>query len=690
MSLQKPNDTNFVRAVRANLVGRDSFLVVARTNRIEISLIKPDGSLKFERNIEIDKKVTDIEHMKTVRGAFRDWLVIAIEKNGGTSLRLLGFRNIKDDFIAQELALRFKGKHYTAIPNSLREEARHRLISVYTEEGDLLYFPQVGGGFFEGPHENFAKVLNPKNKSKFKFFKQPEIYPSRAFMFKEQEEIVSWDMVNCLDEDGEFAFSFITRDRSGEKYEFSNPLYKIKSYQTQLRAAWGGSFPEPVAPIELNLDFIGSILFCQTGLYYHFSPYGFDIKLKEDAKIQDDSNLSFVTNGCEGCLAYLETPGKNWDVVAVSQVGKSEDSIIIESNGDVHLMTFETCEGRQYETSITQWTYKKLGGSLPDIVQLVKLQDNVFYAISNSIKSYVFTVVENEVKIIQELHSERRTYKRKPVDLILPERKLYKHDDEIWAISRNETNSYKMKSMKVNKTAKMKNVPTDVTILDIKTIDGETLVLTKEGLMKKDEIIKPLSINHGVILDKYDLVTISGMKLSIKDDVFDLKSEPSTLQAVETKDDKVHAIVGNWDGTVDIYVDKELHSYKLSSSICSSAIVTIGDNVVYLVGSDDGEVKVINQKLNKVEQILIGKGALDFSNVFIKKIIAYNKLNVVEITFDANGEIKEKNYLKLPAETLGSSAIRYDNTGKLITFVANDKAVLNLIDSAKLSRNPIS
>ncbi len=94
--------------------------------------------------------------------------------------------------------------------------------------------------------------------------------------------------------------------------------------------------------------------------------------------------------------------------------------------------------------------------------------------------------------------------------------------------------------------------------------------------------------------------------------------------------------------------------------------------------------------MNKVEQILIGKGALDFSNVFIRKIIAYNKLNVVEITFDANGEIKEKNYLKLPAETLGSSAIRYDNTGKLITVVANDKAVLNLIDSAKLSRNPIS
>lgn len=145
MSLQKPNDTNFVRAVRANLVGRDSFLVVARTNRIEISLIKPDGSLKFERNIEIDKKVTDIEHMKTVRGALRDWLVIAIEKNGGTTLRLLGFRNIKDDFVAQELALRFKGKHYTAIPNSLREEARQRFISVYTEEGDLLYFPQVGG-----------------------------------------------------------------------------------------------------------------------------------------------------------------------------------------------------------------------------------------------------------------------------------------------------------------------------------------------------------------------------------------------------------------------------------------------------------------------------------------------------------------------------------------------------------------
>lgn len=685
MSLFKGNDTNFVRSLKAKLVGDDEYLVVARTHQIEISLINKDGSLKHERTIKFEERILDIEHFRVDTGNEGHWLIIAYDNNP-TSLRFLAFRTIQDSFIPEDFPLRFRGKEYNIVQNSLREDG-FLYFTVWTEERDLLLFRQAGKGF---ECENFAKAMDPKNTSKLKFFRKPEIIPSNFFIHDNNSEILTWDIIGT--EEGDFAYALIRSDKAGKNYSFTNPLWKVKMYESYLRSGWDGKLPGPVQPITLNLDFTGTILFCKSGFYFRHSPYGFEIETKKDAKIQENSTITVQQNGVEGCLAYMNTPAKVWNVVAAAQIGYGYNFIIIEENGDIYSMTFKTLSTGAFDIGISEWTYKKLDGSLPGIIQLIKLKDNVFYATSDSIESYVFTVVDNEkIQIIQEVRSKMCSWKGKPFSSILPKRKMYKYESEIWVVSSRDIWTYDIGAIKLNMNAQMRSIPNLVMdILDVKIINGETLVLTKNSLIKGKKTIKSFSISHGVILENGDLVVVSGRHLTVRDFVMELKCEPSILQASETTSGELHILVGNWDGSVEIFSGKEQHTLRLSSPITAAAIVNLGNAVSYLVGSDNGEVKIFNQNLKKEVQVIMGRGTVDFSNVHGNKVIAFNQVNLVEFAFDDNGEIARKSYLEIPRDQAYPPLVQYDDHGNLLVAMSNEsKRPLDLIDYQEVSKYTI-
>lgn len=683
------NDAGFIRAITANLAGEQNHLVVAFRNKIEISLICEDGTL--EHNVEtivIEEDVLDIEHLREGSGALKDWLILALNNH---TLRCIAFRSsIDQHFVVDEFLLEFHSKLYTVQPGSLQEDVQHHYFSVYTKQRDVLIFGQVGTGFYGwSAHPNFKAAMNPENVQKLKFFNKPLIYNIRDFTYDDKLDVVKWGIVE--NQAGDFAYTLI-RKNSRNEYAFSNPLLIVNQNETYLRGGCDGALPEPLAPVIIKLPWCGSILFSQTGFFYRPSPFGYAARLVQTHEIIENSHIEFGGKA-EGFYAYMKTPDRKWDVVAAEFLSDKNrmQSLLFESNGDVHMMTFNG-------PIIKKWTVERIGSILPDVIEITRLRDSVFFATFKCLKSMVFSVVGYKVVVLQHLTSTRNCWNGRFLKDILPTWKLYDYGKDQICASSSSGSTFFNKIFKDGKAAVIKKDPNLDDLLDITNVDGKPSLLKKQGVIDPvdSKIVQPLvSCTHGSFIGNQELAYISGNTLKINSFETVLSLEPSVLRAIRSNDKEFHAIVGGWDGTVEIITEKSQTSFKLFSPVTSAEILEIGQendvdgmrlrDFIYIAGTESGEIKIYKQHPTPDSlSIFIGKGTVDFSNLFENKIIAYNSSNALQITLGVGTMICKAEYLDMLIPG-GIGAIKFNELGKLV-ILNKTGTELHLIDPEEVSK----
>lgn len=604
------------------------------------------------------------------------WLLLAF--NSG-KLRMIAFRSIEDHFTADEFSLKFRGKQYLIQPGSLCTDGMY--VSVYTIQNVLLVFERN----IKGSVKNmaFKRAMDIQNTKPLKFFMKPMIAPQQHIISgNKPTEVLFWDSLETGP--GFFGLAMIHKPKEGN-YFLTNPGLKVKYGGDFIAGSSDDELPEPISSFAVCIDRVGSILFSKSGFYYRAPPYYFTIKKNETFKSDEGTTVTFGMNDYEGWYAYLNIPQRLWDVkIGIVYVDlERKDSyaysiLFVENNADVYMMTFDinNSYGENMTGCLEVWTVRKIEGSLPGLIRLTTLKVGVLYATTDSYGTYSFRVENDKIKILQKFEPKRALWNERPLTSFLPKWKIFDGVDGIYAISEGDSKIFQNQFVG-NKAQRYKSIDSGA-ILDIKIINGETLILKKNGLWNREKLTKPLSISHGIILESGELATVSNSKIVSKNLEVGLSHlvpdlELSVMQAIESPDGKLYVALGSCDGKAYLSGPEFKEALTLGSFVTSASIFMIGDIAVFLFGSDKGDVQVYVQGIGS-ELLMIGEGIVDFSNVIGNRIIAYNDQNVAQISFNEKAQVTEFCYLDIEP----TSAIHLDHSGNLIMFDSGDNKLLRV------------
>lgn len=676
-TLIAPND--IVGIVYAKLVGNTEFLVVGKSSCIEIYSLQGD-QLKLERAIDLYDNVSDITTIKL----FKSQNVFLVVTTGSSKVFVIGFETLQKEVLLEVFDLNTDGHDgtFSIQSNTLVVNQRDSLVGYFTLEG-MAWFHEIDERIWEMELQEFIQLKKKKKKS---LFKKPLVmsFPKNG---REARTPMIVEKLSTYDDGDEPFILVLYRDDLFNYYlktfiKKENSLLFLSNLQLE----------EEIKPILLSST-IGCFVFGKSGIYLKTAPYYNAVSLSTVLDAVEDTSLVIDHNHSKQCCLKKMLPkGHSWNITAaVFFEGSDSGSIklvFMSNTNELFVSELQTdLDPIKGELVINCWKVDKYAGELGSSKIITQMSSDVF-ALHGPTS---FRVIRLDIKRKSFKDLDRKKYISPILDFnisgtALPKIQVCGGSGLGSGYINTEFKGYNAQLSKIGRKLPIETGVLNLWIFDdhfvfnlfdavrifkldqtgftevddfhgLKEVDGnlldlslfhnELLIVTERGVFinGKTRLNSDISLGH---VDKTGNITfVSGNTLIHKNDKHLISDDASTIYAVKLNKE-THIMVGNWDGSVLLFVNGKKKILRKSLFAVNSVLIKkIGNSVCYITGDASGTIG-ISVGTSTVD-LNIGDAPVTLVDYTEFSFLAYNAENVVKIELDEIGNIVNRGYLNIGA-----------------------------------------
>lgn len=651
-------DGEVVKVLRSCCISRRvHHLVVVRRDSIEFR----NEVLDLRKTIPIWDCIIDCQIFHPID--LPDWLVLTTDSN---KLIILAFRQDLSDILIKEIPLSIEGQNVnlSILPNTLCVTSN--FISFYTREGTLVLYDIV-----ESNIEKSYELLKNNKRNKFKLFKDPKFYDiSKNGLILESILPLNDKTFSILYKNDiyEYFNDFLILNENKLKYqqnnEFNNeissilvPFENFGVFFFELNSISLKLFDSVIPNLELDSTLQNAIESTIKPSYdndkCHFVSKEINLNFKiSSSNILNDKKILFID--VKGNLYFTKIDYelsydlfneidklvlKKWEIYQIKGTLNPKTSFINQLNDEEFLFT------------------SNLGFQLIKI-DFIKKSFTIIKEVKSIPPILDFNITGTNIKKLQtvganEFNSGFIKTEFKGYGFESIKKFKFPIDNKIinfWKINNififNELFNFKIFDINGKELSDFKNISNiNGSIINLNYINNDLIVVTDLGIFKnglpiiKSNIVNSIFYNNEIIYTIKNFIIWNDLKLEHEEEI-------SSLSAIKHLK-KSYLLIGNWDGSVCIYINSIKKEIKVSNLAIKSVLIKkLGSKLTYIIGTGEGKVVLIDENYN-VNEFKIGETPVDVID-FENSIICYNFENVIK--FELNGEAK--GYLKLDPENL--------------------------------------